>query len=284
MEAVRYICQKYGFAFSKDLGQNFLVDPRIPESIADGACIEGKNVLEIGPGMGTLTASLARRARKVVALELDRNLLPVLEETLAPWDNAEVVWGDVLKTDLAALADEKFGPGAPVSAVSNLPYCVTTPAILRILETGRFESLTVMIQKEAAKKLTAAQGEAEWCLFSALANRYAEVKKLFNVTKGCFYPQPKVDSTVLHLACRLDMSPEESRAYETVARALFFQRRKTARNTLAAVPEISAYGVELLLKKAEIDPSRRGESLSPAEIQRISGLMVQTIQKNPLEK
>ena len=121
ISAVRYVCEKYGFAFSKDLGQNFLIDPKIPAAIADGAGTSGKYVVEIGPGMGTLTAQLALRSLGVCAVELDRNLLPVLEETLSPYENASVVWGDVLKTDLPALADEKFGTGSSVCAVSNLP-------------------------------------------------------------------------------------------------------------------------------------------------------------------
>ena len=145
IETIRYVCDKYGFSFSKDLGQIFLTDPRIPEAIAEGANVKGRCVLEIGPGIGTLTASLAKRAESVCALELDRRLLPVLEETLEPYSNAGFVSGDVLKTDLSALADEKFGAGSSVCAVSNLPYCVTTQAILLLLGCGRFESVTVMI-------------------------------------------------------------------------------------------------------------------------------------------
>ena len=284
IETIRYICDKYGFSFSKDLGQNFLITPSAPNDIALGARVEGKCVLEIGPGIGTLTACLAKRAKAVCALELDRRLLPVLEETLAPYPNAEAVPGDVLKTDLSALADEKFGAGSEVCAVSNLPYCVTTPAILLLLGCGRFESVTVMIQKEAAKKLICSPGDPEWCLFSALAARRAKITRLFNVSKGCFYPQPKVDSTVLHMECFPAGSSEEEAAYETVAKALFASRRKTVKNTLSSVPELKGELLEEILKKAEIDPARRGETLTVEEISRVSALMVQTIQKPPAEK
>ncbi|MBR4942322.1 MAG: 16S rRNA (adenine(1518)-N(6)/adenine(1519)-N(6))-dimethyltransferase, partial [Clostridia bacterium] len=215
------------------------------------------------------------------AVELDRNLLPVLEETLSPYENASVVWGDVLKTDLPALADEKFGAGSSVCAVSNLPYCVTTPAILLLLGCGRFESVTVMIQKEAAKKLICAPGDPEWCLFSALCARRAKTEKLFAVSKGCFYPQPKVDSTVLHMTCLPAGTPEEEEAYENVAKAIFAQRRKTVKNTLSKLPGVGAEGAEKLLTAAEIDQNRRGETLDPEEIGRVSALMVQTIQKDP---
>ena len=281
IDTIRYVCDKYGFAFSKDLGQNFLTDPRIPEAIAQGAGVEGKCVLEVGPGIGTLTASLASRAKAVCALELDKSLFPVLDETLAPYPNASYVSGDVMKTDLAALADEKFGAGEPVCAVSNLPYCVTTPAILRILGTGRFESVTVMIQKEAAKKLTCSPGDSQWCLFSALATYRADIKKLFDVSKGCFYPQPKVDSTVLGMTCK-KADPPLADAFERVATALFAQRRKTVKNTLSRMPGLSGTEAEVLLSSAGIDPARRGETLSVDEIARLAGLMVQTIQKDPV--
>lgn len=284
IETIRYVCDKYGFSFSKDLGQNFLIDPGIPEAIADGANVAGKCVLEIGPGIGTLTASLAKRAEAVCALELDRRLFPVLEETLAPYENAGFVSGDVLKTDLVSLANEKFGSEAPVCAVSNLPYCVTTPAILLLLGCGRFESVTVMIQKEAAKKLIVAPGDGEWCLFSALSSHRAKITKLFNVSKGCFYPQPKVDSTVLHMECFPIGTKEEEDAFENIAKAVFAKRRKTVRNALSSLPSLGAEAAERLLSEAEIDPARRGETLSVAELERISGLMVQTIQKEPVQK
>ena len=284
IETIRYVCDKYGFSFSKDLGQNFLIDPKIPEAIAGGAEAEGKCVLEIGPGIGTLTACLAKRAESVCALELDRRLFPVLEETLAPYENADFVSGDVLKTDIVALANEKFGSDAPVCAVSNLPYCVTTQAVLLLLGCGRFESVTVMIQKEAAKKLTVSPGDAEWCLFSALASHRAKITRLFNVSKGCFYPQPKVDSTVLRMECFPLGAKETENAFETVAKAVFAKRRKTVRNALSSLAELGSEGAEKLLEKAEIDPARRGETLSVSELERLSGLMVQTIQKDRAQK
>ena len=284
IETIRYVCDKYGFSFSKDLGQNFLIDPGIPEAIADGAKTEGKCVLEVGPGIGTLTACLAQRADAVCALELDRRLFPVLEETLAPYENASFVSGDVLKTDLVSLANEKFGENAPVCAVSNLPYCVTTQAILLLLGCGRFESVTVMIQKEAAKKLIVSPGDDEWCLFSALACHRAKITRLFNVSKGCFYPQPKVDSTVLHMECFPIGTKEEEDAFENIAKAVFAKRRKTVRNALSSLPSLGTEAAERLLSDADIDPARRGETLSVAELERISGLMVQTIQKEPVQK
>ena len=284
IDTIRYVCDKYGFSFSKDLGQNFLIDPKIPNAIADGANAAGKCVLEVGPGIGTLTACLARRAEAVCALELDRRLFPVLEETLAPYANADYVPGDVLKTDIVSLADEKFGSGTPVCAVSNLPYCITTQAILLLLGCGRFESVTVMIQKEAAKKLIVSPGDDEWCLFSALSAHRAKITRLFNVSKGCFYPQPKVDSTVLHMECFPKGTETEEETFEKIAKAVFARRRKTVRNALSALGELGAEGSEKLICAAEIDPTRRGETLSVSELERISGLMVQTIQKEPVQK
>ncbi len=280
VQTIRHLSQKYGFSFSRDLGQNFLVDSRIPEAIAEGAGVEGKCVLEIGPGIGSLTVCLAARAKKLCALELDRSLLPILDETLSPFQNASVVWGDVLKTDLSALVSEKFGSGEKLCAVSNLPYCVTTPAILRLVGSGLFESVTVMIQKEAAKKLLCDPGGEDWCLFSALVRSRAGVKKLFSVSKGCFYPQPKVDSTVLRLELLPEKSREETEVFEKTAKAIFGQRRKNVKNTLSLLPGLTPEKAELLLISAGIDPKRRGESLSVEEISSISTLMVQRIQKD----
>ncbi len=275
---IRALAEKHGFRFSRELGQNFLADPRIPRAIAEGARVDGRDAVEIGPGIGTLTVELARRARRVAALELDRALLPILEETLAPWPNVSVRRGDVLKTDLAALADEAFGPEARVCAVSNLPYNVTGKAVLARVRCRRFESVTVMLQREAAAKLTAAPGDGDWCLWSALVTAEASAEKLMSVPKGCFYPVPKVDSTVLRLTPRAD-APADPAAFERTARAVFAARRKTVRNALAAPGRTESGGAEALLLAAGVDPGRRGETLSTEEIEELSRLLVQKTQK-----
>ena len=199
IQTIRAVLGRHGFHFSRSLGQNFLTDESVPRRIAEmSGAAEAKNVVEVGPGMGCLTAELCRRAEKVVAVELDRALLPVLDETLAEFDNFEVVQGDVLALDLAALCRDKFGDGRAV-ACANLPYYITTPAITALLESGAFEQVTVMVQKEVAQRICAAPGTAAYSAFTIYVQYHAAAEILFDVPADCFIPRPKVDSAVLRL-------------------------------------------------------------------------------------
>ena len=201
---IRALMERHGVHFSKALGQNFLIEPSVPRRIAEAGCEgspEGLAVLEIGPGVGCLTVELAERAEHVAAVELDRMLLPVLAETLADRPNAEVVPGDALKLDLAALMREKF-PGARCRVCANLPYNVTTPLLAKFIDAGIFERITVMIQREVALRLTAAPGTADYGAFTVYLTWHCEAERLFDVPPECFMPRPKVTSSVVRLTPR----------------------------------------------------------------------------------
>ena len=235
---IKALLARHGFHFSKSMGQNFLIADWVPQNIADAAGLdEGCAVLEIGPGIGPLTVQLARRAGKVAAVELDRSLLPILAETLADCPNADVIPGDVMKLDLPALAAEKFG-SLPVKACANLPYNITTPVITKLLEAGCFQSVTVMIQREVAKRICAAPGDSDCGAFSLFCQYHASCELLFEVPPDCFLPAPKVTSAVVRLTPH-DAPPVagDKDAIFAVVRAAFAQRRKTLLNGLSA-----AYG------------------------------------------
>ena len=235
---IKALLSRHGFHFSKSMGQNFLIADWVPRDIADAAGLdEGCAVLEIGPGIGPLTRELSRRAGRVAAVELDRSLLPILAETLADCPNVEVVPGDVMKLDLAALAAEKFD-GLTVKACANLPYNITTPVITKLLEAGCFQAATVMIQREVARRICAAPGDSDCGAFSLFCQYHARCELLFEVPPDCFLPAPKVTSAVVR--CRMRQTPAVSPAcgqdffFRTV-RAAFAQRRKTLANSLASV-------------------------------------------------
>lgn len=201
-DTIKYLLSKYGFRFSKSMGQNFLIDPSVPLSIADAAGLdEQTGVLEVGAGFGCLTAAAALYAGKVVCVELDTSLEAVLKETLEEYDNAEIVFGDVMKTDLKALVAEKFQGLRPV-VCANLPYNITTPVLTAFLESGCFETITVMIQKEVAKRMDARPGTADYGAFTLLVQWYCETEILFEVPPSSFMPAPKVTSAVIQLRKR----------------------------------------------------------------------------------
>lgn len=235
---IKALLKRHGFHFSKSMGQNFLIEDWVPRDIAEAAGLDSScGVLEIGPGIGPLTVQLARRAGKVAAIELDRSLLPILSETLADCPNAEVIPGDAMKLDLAALAAEKF-PGLAVKACANLPYNITTPVLTRLLEAGCFQSVTVMIQREVAHRICAAPGTPDYGAFSVFCQYHARCGLLFDVPPECFLPAPKVTSTVLQLVPRAEPPVDaDPAALFRVVKAAFAQRRKTLLNGLS-----SAYG------------------------------------------
>lgn len=232
---IKALLERHGFRFSKSMGQNFLIESWVPRDIAAASgADEDRGVVEVGPGIGPLTRELSRRAGKVVSIELDRSLLPILKETLADRDNVEIVPGDVLKTDLRALAEEKL-PGLRPIACANLPYNITTPAITAFLEAGCFETITVMIQREVARRICAAPGTGDYGAFSLYCQVKAGTELLFDVPPECFIPAPKVTSSVLRLTPRpLPEEIDDEAHFFQVVKAAFAQRRKTLVNGLSA--------------------------------------------------
>ncbi len=270
---IKPLLQRHGFRFSKSLGQNFLVASWVPEDIADSADIDaGTGVLEIGPGIGCLTEQLSMRARRVVSIEVDDGLKGVLKETLAGRENVEIVFGDALKQELAALVNEKM-PGMRHVVCANLPYNVTTPVISKLLECGEFETITVMIQREVARRICAAAGTADYGAFTVLVNWYAQPEMLFDVPPGCFIPQPKVTSSVIRLK-RRDTPPVQVKnevLFFRIVRAAFAQRRKTLVNALSAgFGEISKESIEKCVVDSGFDAKIRGEMLSLGDFAKIA--------------
>ena len=274
INTIRAVLGRHGFHFSRSLGQNFLTDASVPQRIADmSGAAETKNVVEVGPGMGCLTAELCRRAEKVVAVELDRALLPVLDETLAEFDNFEVVQGDVLALDLAALCRDKFGDGRAV-ACANLPYYITTPAITALLESGAFEQVTVMVQKEVAQRICAAPGTAAYSAFTIYVQYHAAAEILFDVPADCFVPRPKVDSAVLRLRPLEEpaVKTQDEKLFFALVRAAFNMRRKTLVNALGPVLGSSMGKEEIteLVLSVGLDARVRGERLSLQDFARLA--------------
>ena len=273
---IRPLLERHGFRFSRSMGQNFLIDGRVPRDIAAASGADGgTGVLEIGPGIGVLTRELAVRAGKVVAVELDQRLLPVLEETLRDAGRVKVVHGDVMKLDLAALAAEQF-PGMAVKACANLPYNITTPVITKLLEAGCFQSITVMIQREVARRICAEPDSADRGAFSLFCQYHAQCELLFDVGPECFLPAPKVTSSVIRLIPRsqppVDADPE---ALFRLVKAAFAQRRKTLLNALSA-----AYGSRLskdelrqAISDCGLSETVRGERLSLDEFSNLANIL-----------
>lgn len=263
--AVRELLQRHGLRLSKSLGQNFLINPSVCPRMAEASGAEDcAGAIEIGPGIGVLTWELAKVARKVVAIELDQRLIPVLGETLAPCPNVEVVQGDALEIDLAALIREKFG-GGPVCVCANLPYYITSPVIMRLLESHLpLTRVTVMVQKEAAQRLCAPPGVRACGAVSVSVHYRSRPRTLFQVSRGSFLPPPNVDSAVISF----DMLPEPPVAVLDedmlfrAARAAFAQRRKTAANSLAASLPLPKPQVEAALTAAGIPLNARAEQLT----------------------
>lgn len=268
IEQIRLLLARHGFRFSKDLGQNFLCDDAIPAAIAEGAGLTPETgVLEVGPGIGALSAQLCRRAEKVVAVELDRRLPAILAETMADFDNFTLVEGDVLKCDLGALCREHFGEGAVV-ACANLPYYITTAAITALLECGCFRRVVVMVQKEAARRICARPGEPDYSAFTAQVAYYARPEVMLEVPRELFIPAPKVDSAVLRLEVHETPSVAgEKKEIFRVIRAAFANRRKTFANGLCIEygKRLSKQEAEALLTGLGFAQNVRGEALSLAD-------------------
>ena len=279
---IKSLLVSHGFRFSKSMGQNFLTAAWVPEDIAEAAQLdENTGVLEVGPGIGCLTEQLALRAGKVVAVELDNALRPVLKQTLAGKDNVEIIFGDVLKQDIKGLVTEKMQGLRPV-VCANLPYNVTSPLITAFLETECFDSVTVMIQREVAKRICAKPATADYGAFTVLVNWYAEPEMLFDVPPSCFIPQPKVTSSVIRLKTRSEPPVEvkDKALFFRVVRAAFGMRRKTLTNALSAnFNELNKADIENLLTACGFDPKIRGEVLSIGDFAAISDAIFDIINK-----
>ena len=279
---IKKLLSSHGFRFSKSMGQNFLTAAWVPEDIAEAAQLdENTGVLEVGPGIGCLTEQLALRAGKVVAVELDNALRPVLSQTLAGKNNVEIIFGDVLKQDIKGLVSEKMQGLRPV-VCANLPYNVTSPLITAFLEAECFDSVTVMIQREVAKRICAKPATADYGAFTVLVNWYAEPELLFDVPPSCFIPQPKVTSSVIRLKTRSEPPVEvkDKALFFRVVRAAFGMRRKTLTNALSAnFNELNKADIENLLTACGFDPKIRGEVLSIGDFAAISDAIFDIINK-----
>ena len=273
ISVVRSVLSKHGFNFSKALGQNFLINPSVCPRMAENCgADENTGVIEIGAGIGVLTAELAKRAKKVVSIELDTRLLPVLEETLGEFDNVEIVNADVMKTDLHALIKEKF-QGMDVVVCANLPYYITSPIITMLLEEKLpIKAITVMIQKEAADRLSTPVGSRDSGAITVCTNYYAEVRHLFNVSRGSFMPPPNVDSTVIKLEIRPEpaVKVSDEKKFFRMVKAAFAQRRKTAVNSIASGMGLSKNQVAEALSKSGLDVNMRAEKLTMEELAALS--------------
>ena len=274
---IEAIKEKHRFQLSKSLGQNFITDKNVIERIVEGAGpTEDDLVIEIGPGIGVLTAEAAQQAAKVVAIEIDSKLIPILDETLAEYDNVEVINKDILKTDLNGIIDEQRAKGSfsgDVKIIGNLPYYITTPIIMHILENSiRAESITVMMQKEVADRIKASPGNKTYGAISAAVQYYCEVEQVVSVPKEVFVPRPKVDSAVLKLTIR-DKKPVDlidEKAFFACIKSGFGQRRKTLLNSLTGTYGLPKDEIRRILEEAGIDPVRRAETLDMNEFAAIA--------------
>ena len=260
---IKEILSRSGFTFSKKLGQNFLINPTVCPRIAElGGAREGSGIIEIGPGIGVLTNELCKRAEKVVAIELDGRLIPILGETLSEHKNLKVVNADVLDLDLKELIESEF-KGLDVYVCANLPYYITSPIIMKLLQDRLpIKAVTTMVQREAADRLCAPLGSRESGAVTVAVEYYSEAKKLFNVPRGSFMPQPKVDSSVIQLSIR-ESTPEiyDEALFFRIVRGIFTLRRKTVLNALSGSMGIEKASAQRILERAGIEPSRRPEEL-----------------------
>ena len=282
-KTVKNIMSAFGLHFRKEFGQNFLTNKTVVEDIAENCTdtYEG-TILEIGPGIGTLTRELAQRHREVVALEIDKSLIPALGYTLNDFQNVTVINEDVMKTDLAALLAPYFEKGT-VSVCANLPYYITTPILMKLLESALpFRYITIMIQSEVADRLVARAGSSAYGAITAVLNYYGEAERLFTVSAGHFMPPPKVNSAVVRIKLHKEKPyrPRDEKIFFRTVRAAFEQRRKTLPNALAAgFPELGKDTLTALIEKAGHRPDIRGERLSTADFLTLADLIAAEIKQ-----
>lgn len=285
------ILEKYGFSFKKSLGQNFLIEPNILSRIVDHANVTDQTgVIEIGPGIGALTEQLARRAKKVVAFEIDQRLLPILKETLAPYPNVSVIHQDILEANIKEAIEDNFHDCEEIMVVANLPYYVTTPIIMKLLEEQLpLKGIVVMLQKEVADRISAKPSTKEYGSLSIAVQYYTEAKTVMTVPKTVFVPQPNVDSAIIRLLVREKpiVTLENESFFFQIVRASFAQRRKTLLNNLVHFlpngKELKSLIEETLLS-VKIDGKRRGESLSIEEFSRLSDALDRVFNKKDIHE
>ena len=275
-KVIKSVLDECGFTFKKSLGQNFLINPTVCPKMAESAVANGETgVIEIGPGIGVLTAELARAAEKVVSIELDERLRPVLAKTLAEFDNIEVVFGDVMKTDLNEIIKSRFNGGS-VSVCANLPYYITSPIIMMLLESRLpITSVTVMVQREAAQRICARVGSRESGAVTVAVNYYSEPELLTEVSRGSFMPPPNVDSAVIRLNIRKQppVSVKNEKDFFKLVRAAFSQRRKTLVNSVSSVLGISKESVKQAVVSAGLSEDVRAERLSMEQLAAVSNAL-----------
>ena len=273
---IKDLFERHGFSFTKSLGQNFLINPTICPKIAEmGGCKKGVCALEIGTGVGVLTQELAKRCDKVVAVEIDTGLKPILEETLAEFDNVEIVFADVMETDISALIKEKFGD-SDVVVCANLPYYITSPVIMQVLESrAPVKAMTVMVQKEAADRICARPGTRDCGAISCAVSYYSEPKLLFKVNRGSFMPAPNVDSAVIRLDVKHGegLSAEREKRLFRIIRSAFSQRRKQMINPVSAEMGIPKAELSEIFAQNGIKPTARAEELTLEDFGRIEAAL-----------
>ena len=270
------LVKRHGFKFTKSLGQNFLIDDNIVDKIVAGAGIgPSDKIIEVGPGIGTLTREMASRAGALMAVEIDKNLIPILTDTLGDFENVKIVNEDIIKADIRGLIDENLS-GGPVKLVANLPYYITTPIIMRFLEENiNVTDIVVMVQKEVAERMNAQPGGKDFGALSVAVQYYCDTEIVVKVPRHLFVPQPNVDSIVIALRIRPERKykVDDEDLYFKVVKAAFGQRRKTLLNSISSMGNLSKDQVKEALEEAGIDPKRRGETLSLDEFAILSNVI-----------
>lgn len=270
------LVKRHGFKFTKSLGQNFLIDDNIVDKIVAGAGIgPSDKIIEVGPGIGTLTREMASRAGTLMAVEIDKNLIPILTDTLGDFENVKIVNEDIIKADIRGLIDENLD-GGPVKLVANLPYYITTPIIMRFLEEDiNVTDIVVMVQKEVAERMNAQPGGKDFGALSVAVQFYCDTEIVAKVPRHLFVPQPNVDSIVIALRVRPERKykVDSEDLFFKVVKAAFGQRRKTLLNSIASMGNLSKDMVKEALEEAGIDPKRRGETLSLDEFANLSNVI-----------
>ncbi len=273
INTVRSLLEKNGFSFKKSLGQNFLINPEVCPAMAAAACDEETGVLEIGPGIGVLTAELSRTAKRVVAVELDERLKKILPLTLAECENTEIIYGDATKLDLAALTAERFADCKKIAVCANLPYYITSPLIMQLLESRLpVDAVTVMVQKEAAERLCATVGTRDAGAVSVAVSYFSEPEILFTVDRSSFIPSPKVDSAVIRLKIRKEppVHVSDEKAFFRLVKCCFAQRRKTLVNTVSNTAGLEKERIRAALSSLGLAETVRSEQLTLYELAELS--------------
>lgn len=270
---IKKLLDTSGFSFKKSLGQNFIIDGSVCPKMAELSCDENTGVIEIGPGVGVLTRELAKRAKRVVAIEIDERLKPILSKTLEDFNNIEVVFGDVMKLDLKKMIAEKFTDCKKVCVCANLPYYITSPIIMMLLESKlNIDSITAMVQAEAAERLCAKVGSRQAGAVTVAVDYYSSANILFDVKRECFLPSPKVDSAVIKLEIRQNppINVNDEKTFFKVVKACFAQRRKTLLNTVSNTLSIDKDVLRKILEEIDLEPTVRGEQLNITQLALLS--------------